>query len=96
MSDYRDPSDPMWRNTSYEPKASGYGWVAGAAVFLVVVVAIAFGIRHGTIETALDDVTPPAATHVATPPTALDPPVAPGLTPPPAAAPAPVPAPNRQ
>jgi hypothetical protein len=85
MSDYRDPNDPMWRNTSFEPQVNryGYGWVAGAAVFLVVVLAVAFGIRNGTIHTASNDVMPPAVTHLPPPHPVLP---APGLTPPPAPA----------
>ena len=57
MSDYRDPNDPMWRSTPYTADERGYnatwGWIAGA-VFLVIVLAIAFGVatnrptRHRT------------------------------------------------
>ena len=49
MSDYRDPNDPMYRNTGYEPAerttGTSWGWIAGAA-FLVVVLALGF--RRGT------------------------------------------------
>ncbi|MGA8496043.1 MAG: hypothetical protein WB764_11210, partial [Xanthobacteraceae bacterium] len=70
------------------------GWVA-AAVFIVVVLAVAFGIGHepgqsGT-NTASNDVTPPAATRMA-PPITMAPPATPA---PPAASPAPAaPTPN--
>lgn len=50
MSDYRDRNDPLYGNTSYEPVDSRGGtvwsWIAGAAVFLVIVVAVAFGVAH--------------------------------------------------
>jgi hypothetical protein len=50
MTDYRNPDDPMLRrNLDYDPDArsanSAWGWIAGA-VFVVVVLAIAFGIGH--------------------------------------------------
>jgi hypothetical protein len=90
MSEYRDPNDPLMRNTAYEPASgtySGWGWLA-AAVFLVIVLAIAFGIGHEPNRVASND-TPPAATHMAPPVGAMNPAPVPGLTPPPA------PAPNR-
>ena len=47
MSDYRDPNDPMYGNTGYEPAdrrdGTSWGWIAGA-VFLVIVLALAFGV----------------------------------------------------
>src|SRR5580704_18619577 len=70
--DYRDPNDPL-RRDSYDtdPRAMNatWGWIA-AAVFLVVVLAVAFGIRHqpSQMNTASNDTTPPAVTHM-TPPT---------------------------
>jgi hypothetical protein len=74
MSDYRNPDDPMWRNASYDPQArietAAWGWIA-AAVFLVVVLAVAFGVQHE----------PSQRTAATTPP------VANGLAPPPASAP---------
>jgi hypothetical protein len=90
MSEYRDPNDPLMRNTAYEPASgtySGWGWLA-AAVFLVIVLAIAFGIGHEPNRVASND-TPPAATHMAPPVGAMNPAPVPGLTPPPAPAPAP-------
>ena len=91
MSDYRDPNDPMWRNTPYTADQRGYnatwGWVAGA-VFLVIVLAIAFGVRNEPTHTASNDPAPSA--HVAPPP-AINPasPANPSM-----ARPAPVPAPT--
>jgi len=65
MSDYRDPNDPTWRNAAYDPNARGYsstwGWVIGA-LFVLVVLVIAFGTKHEGSQTASNDVTPPAAT----------------------------------
>jgi hypothetical protein len=44
-----------------------WGWIA-AAVFLVVVLAVAFGIGHQPNQvTASNDVAPPAVTHMAPP-----------------------------
>jgi len=69
-----------------------WGWIA-AAVFIVVVLAVAFGIGHEPSQsgpnTASNDVMPPAATRMAPPLTPARP------TSPPAATPAPVtPTPN--
>ena len=70
--DYRDPNDPLRRDA---PSSAGaramnatWGWIA-AAVFLVVVLAVAFGIGHqpSQMNTASNDTAPPAATHM-TPP----------------------------
>jgi hypothetical protein len=86
MSDYRDPNDPMYGNTAYEPAGrrdgTSWGWIAGA-VFLVIVLALAFGVGHEPSRVASNDVTPPQTTAPATP-TPM-----PGLTPP-------AQAPNRQ
>jgi hypothetical protein len=97
MSDYRNSdydyrNDPLRRDPAYDPDARAmnatWGWIA-AAVFIVVVLAVAFGIGHepgqsGT-NTAANDVTPPAATRMA-PPLTMAPPANPA---PPAATPAP-------
>ena len=87
---YRDPNDPMSGNVGYEPagRNAGWGWIA-AAVFLVVILAIAFGVGHSSNDrVAMNNAsTPPAAmTH---PPGAapLAPSPTPGLTPPPAPTP---------
>ena len=88
MSDYRDPNDPMQGNFGYEPadrRSSGWGWIAGAA-FLVIVLALAFGVAREPSRVASND-TQSAATHT-TPPAATNPGSLPGLTPPPAPAPA--------
>ena len=88
MSDYRDPNDPMYGNLGYEPSDrrsnSGWGWIA-AALFLVIVLAIGFGVAHEPTRVASND-SPPAATHM-TPPATTNPGSLPGLAPPPAPAP---------
>jgi hypothetical protein len=79
MSDYRDPNDPMYGTTGYEPAdrrdSSSWGWIAGA-VFLVLVLGLAFGVGHEPSRVASNDLTPPHATTPATPSPM------PGLTPP--------------
>jgi len=82
--DFRDPNDPLRRDTRYHEDArsanSAWGWIAGA-VFVVVVLAVAFGIGHTSNQntnTASNDTTPPAATRMAP---------SPGLAPPPNMAP---------
>jgi hypothetical protein len=49
MSEYRNPNDPLGRNTPYDLNAgsdnTAWGWVAGA-VFVVLLLALAFGIGH--------------------------------------------------
>jgi hypothetical protein len=65
MSDYRNPNDPLRSDTPYDPNVRGtnatWGWIAGA-VFLVVVLAIAFGIGHSPNQsgTNVANNTPPA------------------------------------
>jgi hypothetical protein len=103
MSDYRNqdygypnPQDTYGNNPNLDPNArapnAAWGWIA-AAVFLVVVLAAAFGFGHkpgqlGT-NTASNETAPPAVTHMA--PAAVPPPgsaSAPGTpTPPVTAAP---------
>jgi hypothetical protein len=89
MSDFRNPNDPLWRGTEYEPATQGanvgWGWIAGALV-LVVLVAIAFGVGRGPTQTASNDTTSPAASHLAPPAANSHPmnPAMPGLVPPPA------------
>jgi|HubBroStandDraft_2_1064218.scaffolds.fasta_scaffold07269_6 hypothetical protein len=91
MSDYRNydygnPNDPLRGDPQFDPNARppnpAWGWIA-AAIFLVVVLAVAFGYGHkpgqlGT-NTASNDIAPPAATHM----------TAPAPVPPPSATPAP-------
>jgi cell division protein FtsN len=99
MSDYRNPNDPFRRDMGYDPDARAvnatWGWIA-AAVFIVIVLAVAFGIGHqpapGDTNVASNGATPPAAGKMA-PPATMAPPSA---TPAPSATtPAPVtPAPN--
>jgi len=79
--DFRDGTDPLQRNAPHDPNArpmnAAWGWIA-AAVFLVVVLAVAFGFGHqgqlGT-NTASNDAAPPAVTHMSPPlaPTPLAP-----------------------
>jgi hypothetical protein len=85
MSDYRDPNDPMYG--SYEPidrrTSSGWGWIAGAA-FLVIVLALAFGVAREPSRVASND-SQTATTHTAPPANPTNPgSTIPGLAPPPA------------
>jgi hypothetical protein len=94
MSDYRDPNDPMYGNTGYEPAdrrtGTSWGWIAGA-VFLVIVLALAFGVGHEPSRVASNNDT--AQTTPMAPPSATpSPSTVPGLAPPPLQQPA---APNR-
>ncbi len=94
MSDFRDPCDPLMRNSAYEPYARGggsaWGWIV-AAVFLVIVLGITFGVRHEPSRLASNQMTPPPATHalLLAPPASTNParPMGPGLAPAPAPAP---------
>jgi len=84
MSDYRDPygQDPLdptgtrIQRSEMRRANSGLGWIAGA-LFLVVVLALIFGLGRTGDRTASSTSTPPAATTGAAPP-----PPAPGGTPP--------------
>ncbi len=74
-ADFRDPNDPLRRDMRYDEDArtsnAAWGWIAGA-VFVVVVLAVAFGIGHTSnpnMNTAANDTTPPAATRMAPPAT---------------------------
>jgi cell division protein FtsN len=76
---YRNANDPVRPNQPYDPDARAmnatWGWIA-AAVFLVVVLAVAFGVGHqpGQINTASNDTAPSsAATRMAPPLTAAPP-----------------------
>ncbi len=78
MSDYRNPNDDYRDEQPYDPVARNtnatWGWIA-AAVFIVIVLAVAFGVGHqpGNTNTASNDVTPPAATRMAPPPATMAP-----------------------
>jgi hypothetical protein len=88
MSDYRDPSnrdlnrDPMdpttdpagtgLRRSEMRRANSGLGWIAGA-LFLVVVLAMIFGLGRTGDRTASTTGSPPAATTGAAPPPASTP-----------------------
>jgi hypothetical protein len=69
LGDYQDPNDPMRRTgTAYEPQSNAaLGWIAGA-VFLVIVLALIFGLGGDGDRTAGTGTTPPAATTGAAPP----------------------------
>lgn len=77
MSDYRDPYrdpvDPLdpagtsLRRTEMRRANSGLGWIAGA-LFLVVVLALIFGLGRTGDQTASNSASPPAATTGAAPP----------------------------
>lgn len=100
--DYRNPNDPFRSDSAYDPNVrapnAAWGWIA-AAVFLVVVLAVAFGAGHKPAQLAQNDATPPAV-HMAPPTAALPPTGAPAAgTPTPAPTTAPTtstPAPTGQ
>jgi hypothetical protein len=73
MSDYNDPNDPWRRDAAYDLNArrrgSAWGWIAGA-LFLAIVLAIAFGAGHAPNSTnnntlANNTVPPMAQPHLA-------------------------------
>lgn len=87
MSDFRDPlyrdlNNPMSGNVGYEPatgRNAGWGWIAGA-VFLVIVLALAFGVGHAPDSRVASNTMAPATTHPLAPPAATNlgtPPAAP-------------------
>ena len=77
MSDYRsysNPEDPFPDDPRLDPNvrppSPAWGWIA-AAIFVVIVLAVAFGVGHkpgglGT-NTASNDTAPPAVTYMAPP-----------------------------
>ena len=65
MPDFHDPDDPLIRNL-YEPYARSSGSVSGwiaAAVFLLIVLGIAFNVRHEPSRFASNETAPLLATH---------------------------------
>ena len=74
MSDYRDPynrdpTDPLdrpMRRSEMRSANSGLGWIAGA-LFMVVVLALIFGLGRTGERTANSGANPPAATTGAAP-----------------------------
>jgi hypothetical protein len=78
MSDYhlhtRDPEDPFRNDPKLDPALgadnTAWGWIA-AAVFVLVIVAVGFGLGHrpgdGGVNTASNDATPPAVSRMAPP-----------------------------
>jgi hypothetical protein len=102
MTDYRNypnPEDPFPDDPKLDPyvraPSPAWGWIT-AAIFVVIVFAVAFGLGHKSGEfgtnTAANDVTPPAVTHMAPPANA--PPQAATPAPTTQAAPPVTPAPN--
>lgn len=63
MTDYRDPNSRMDMDRRAEMSSSNtmWGWIAGA-VFLVLVLAVIFGLGGNDSRTATDTASPPAAT----------------------------------
>jgi hypothetical protein len=67
MSDYRNPNDLSRRDSPYDPNAPtskvASGWIA-AGVFLVLIIALAFGIghmpNHAGNNTVANNAPPPA------------------------------------
>jgi hypothetical protein len=70
MTDYRDPNDPLRRDTVYDPNVrssnAAWGWIAGI-VFLGIIVALAFGVGRSNQDSTnvASNNTPPAATRTA-------------------------------
>src|SRR5579872_3455236 len=78
MSDYYNPNDPLSRGNQYDLDARNtngtWGWVAGA-LFIVVVLAVVFGMRHEPNQLASNTAAPPPpATHMTAPPSEPTPP----------------------
>ena len=80
MSDYHNSNDPLGRDLRYNPVTRSanavWGWLAGA-VFLAVVVAVAFSVGHGpnhagSNNTLANNMSPPASSRM-TPPTPAPP-----------------------
>jgi hypothetical protein len=96
MADYRNPNDPFYHDQlstrrDVDPDARSYnatwGWIAGA-LFLVVILAIAFGVGREPTQTASNDVSPSAPVQMV-PPAAAPNPAQPAPAPAPAAPAAP-------
>jgi hypothetical protein len=74
MTDYRNPNDPFYRDERrdlrHDPDAGSYnatwGWIAGA-LFLVVILAIAFGVGREPTQTASNELKPPAPVQMLSP-----------------------------
>jgi cell division protein FtsN len=85
MSDWNSNYDRNNNQPPYDPVArdmnAAWGWVA-AAVFIVIILAVAFGIGHqpGNTNTASNDSNPPPATRMAPPPVSMAP-ITPAPTP---------------
>jgi hypothetical protein len=82
MSDFRDPNEQFFGNSGYgPPSGNGWGWIVGA-VFLVVVLGLAFGIGHQPTRVASNDVGNSPITTPAAPPSNPMTMPGPGLAPP--------------
>ena len=79
MTDYRDSNDPMYGYEPADRTGMSWGWIAGA-VFLVIILAVAFGVGHEPTRVASNNTTPQTTAPAA-------PLTMPGLTPPPSQAP---------
>jgi hypothetical protein len=72
--DFHNPEDPFrrdpWLSSDAGPSNTAWGWVA-AAVFVVALLAVGFGIwgkpQSNGVNTASNDQAPPAVTHFAPP-----------------------------
>jgi hypothetical protein len=90
---YRDPEYPLGHDVKLNPRPrSGkhaWGWLTAVLFLAVVVIAFASGFRPGqtVTHTAANDVTPPAANHMAPPPAPVPTPSFAPAPPAPAAAP---------
>ncbi len=87
--DHRNPNDPFPGDSQLDPNtrppSSAWGWIA-AAIFLVVVLAVAFGYGHkpGQLGTnTASNERAPAATHMIAPAPAPSTAAAPGTPTPP-------------
>jgi hypothetical protein len=98
MSDYRNPNDPLYRDdplsreARYESARSynaAWGWIAGA-LFLVIILAVAFSVGREPSQTAMNETSPPATSGTTgmAPPAANPGPVRPAPAPTPPANPA--------
>src|SRR5262249_59002849 len=79
MSEYRDPRNPLDPPAGPDMQGdmrrsnSGLGWIAGA-VFLIVVIALIYGLGHSDRTASTGGSPPPAPPRTATPPGPAAPP----------------------
>jgi len=104
---YRDPNTPSYRdpnnptgNVGFEPGGNpgrrSWAWIGGAAI-VVILLALAFGVRHAPNSRVATNTAPaPATSHMLAPPAAMHPnPTPPATMVPPAPPAAPAPTPNQ-